>query len=484
MVSEKPMSAKVAIVGRPNVGKSTLFNRLVGRKLALVDDEPGVTRDRREGEARLGDLLFTVVDTAGLEQGDGASLAGRMRAQTEAALADCDAILFLIDARAGVTGADRHFAQGVRRAGKPVILIANKAEGLAGRQGAYEAFGLGLGDPIAFSAEHGEGLGELHEALDGVLPATARIDADEEDEPAPLTLGDEEDGSEADPLKPLRIAVLGRPNAGKSTLLNRILGEERLLTGPEPGLTRDSIGLEASWRDRRFKLFDTAGLRRRSRVVEKLEQLAVADALRAVRFAEVVVLLLDATIPFEKQDLTLADLVEREGRALVIGLNKWDLIADKSVKAQELRAEADRLLPQLRGTRRHSGLGLDRRACRQVAGGGGRCARSLEPARLDRAAQPLAGAGRRRDAAARGRRPPGQNPLHDPAQGAPALLRAVRQSRRQHPGELQALSRQRPARDFRALRRADKIVDARGKRESLCAERQTELVSAGPPERL
>ena len=345
------MSAKVAIIGRPNVGKSTLFNRLVGRKLALVDDQPGVTRDRREGEARLGDLTFTIIDTAGLEEGDGASLAGRMRAQTEAALADCDAILFLIDARAGVTGADRHFAQAVRRAGKPVILIANKAEGLAGRQGAYEAFGLGLGDPIAFSAEHGEGLGELHEALAAALPRAARDDADEGEEPAPLSLGEEEDGSEADPTKPLRIAVLGRPNAGKSTLLNRILGEERLLVGPEPGLTRDSIGLEASWRDRRFKLFDTAGLRRRSRVVEKLEQLAVADALRAVRFAEVVVLLLDATIPFEKQDLTLADLVEREGRALVIGLNKWDLVENKSAKAQELRAEADRLLPQLRGTR-------------------------------------------------------------------------------------------------------------------------------------
>jgi len=351
VVSEKSMSAKVAIVGRPNVGKSTLFNRLIGRKLALVDDEPGVTRDRREGEARLGDLCFTVVDTAGLEQGDGASLAGRMRAQTEAALADCDAILFLIDARAGVTGGDRHFAQAVRRAGKPVILIANKAEGLAGRQGAYEAFGLGLGDPIAFSAEHGEGLGELHEALAEALPRAARLDADEADEPAPPTFGEEEDGSEADPLKPLRIAVLGRPNVGKSTLLNRILGEERLLTGPEPGLTRDSVGLEASWRDRRFKLYDTAGLRRRSRVVEKLEQLAVADALRAVRFAEVVVLLLDATAPFEKQDLTLADLVEREGRALVIGLNKWDLVADKSARAQELRAEADRLLPQLKGTR-------------------------------------------------------------------------------------------------------------------------------------
>ncbi len=345
------MSAKVAIIGRPNVGKSTLFNRLVGRKLALVDDQPGVTRDRREGEARLGNLSFTIVDTAGLEEGDGVSLAGRMRAQTEAALADCDAILFLVDARAGVTGADRHFAQAVRRAGKPVILIANKAEGLAGRQGAYDAFGLGLGEPIAFSAEHAEGLGELHDALSAALPRAAQRDAEGEEEPALLTLGDEEDGSEADPTKPLRIAVLGRPNAGKSTLLNRILGQERLLTGPEPGLTRDSIGLEATWRDRRFKLFDTAGLRRQSRIVEKLEKLAVADALRAVRFAEVVVLLLDATIPFEKQDLTLADLVEREGRALVIGLNKWDLVDNKSAKAQELRAEADRLLPQLKGMR-------------------------------------------------------------------------------------------------------------------------------------
>ena len=345
------MSAKVAVIGRPNVGKSTLFNRLVGRKLALVDDQPGVTRDRREGEARLGDLVFTIIDTAGLETGDGETLAGRMRAQTEAALADCDAVLFLIDARAGVTAGDRHFAQGVRRSGKPVILVANKAEGSAGRDGAYEAFNLGLGDPIAISAEHGEGLSDLYDALAAVLPETAHRDAQTEDAATPLILGEEEDGSEDDPARPLQIAVVGRPNAGKSTLLNRILGEERLLTGPEPGLTRDSIGLETDWRGRRIKLFDTAGLRRRARVVEKLEKLATADGLRAVRFAEVVVLLLDATIPFEKQDLTIADLVEREGRALVIGLNKWDLVDDKSGKAQELRAEADRLLPQLKGTR-------------------------------------------------------------------------------------------------------------------------------------
>ena len=345
------MSAKVAVIGRPNVGKSTLFNRLVGRKLALVDDQPGVTRDRREGEARLGDLVFTIIDTAGLETGDGDTLAGRMRAQTEAALADCDAVLFLVDARAGVTEGARHFAQLVRRSGKPVILVANKAEGAAGRDGAYEAFSLGLGDPIAISAEHAEGLSDLYDALAAVLPETAHLDPATEGEAAPLVLGEEEDGSEDDPERPLQIAVVGRPNAGKSTLLNRILGEERLLTGPEPGLTRDSIGLETVWRDRRIKLFDTAGLRRRARVVEKLEKLATADGLRAVRFAEVVVLLLDATIPFEKQDLTIADLVEREGRALVIGLNKWDLVDDKSGKAQQLRAEADRLLPQLKGTR-------------------------------------------------------------------------------------------------------------------------------------
>ena len=342
------MSFILAIIGRPNVGKSTLFNRLVGKKLALVDDQPGVTRDRREGEARLGDLVFTIIDTAGLETGDAASLSGRMRAQTEAAIEDADAILFLVDARVGVTPEDRHFASLVRRADKPIILAANKAEGRVGTEGAYDAFSLGLGDPVAISGEHGDGMSDLYSALLEALPE-ATMPVEDEEEQAPLILGDDEDGSELDPTKPLRIAAVGRPNAGKSTLINRILGKDRLLTGPEAGITRDSIGLDAVWGERKIKIFDTAGLRRRARVVEKLEKLAAADALRAVRFAEVVILLLDATIPFEKQDLTIADLVAREGRALVIALNKWDLIEDPNALLPRLREEAERLLPQIRG---------------------------------------------------------------------------------------------------------------------------------------
>ena len=348
------MTFTVAIIGRPNVGKSTLFNRLVGKKLALVDDQPGVTRDRRSGEAKLGDLHFTIIDTAGLEEGGVESLIGRMRSQTEAAIEEADAIFFVMDARVGVTPEDRHFAALARRAGKPLIVIANKAEGRAGEAGAYDAFTLGLGDPVALSAEHGDGLAELYSSLLAALPEETALVDEEEETREKLVLADDEDGSELDPTKPLRIAIVGRPNAGKSTLINRLLGEDRLLVGPEAGITRDSIGVDFVWRkgdvERGLKIFDTAGLRRRARIDDKLEKLAAADALRAVRFAEVVVILLDATIPFEKQDLTITDLAAREGRALVIGVNKWDLIADKPAKIIELREEAERLLPQVRGT--------------------------------------------------------------------------------------------------------------------------------------
>ena len=358
------MTFSLAIIGRPNVGKSTLFNRLVGKKLALVDDRPGVTRDRREGAARLADLAFTVIDTAGLEEGGAASLEGRMRAQTEAAIGQADAILFMIDARAGVTPDDKYFADLVRRAGKPVVLAANKAEGRAGEAGLFEAYALGLGDPVPLSAEHGEGMIDLFDALRLALPEQTAAPIEDEEIAGERTLAEDEDGSDLDLSKPLRIAVVGRPNAGKSTLINRLLGEERLLTGPEAGVTRDSIGVDFLWHDRKMKLFDTAGLRKRARVVDKLEKLAGADALRAVRFAEVVVLLVDSAIPFEKQDLTIADIAAREGRAVVIALGKWDLVENAGEKLKTLREEAERLLPQLRGCRvvpisGATGYGLD-----------------------------------------------------------------------------------------------------------------------------
>ena len=342
------MSFSLAILGRPNVGKSTLFNRLVGKKLALVDDRPGVTRDRREGAAKLADLSFTVIDTAGLEEGAEATLEGRMRQQTEAAIDQADAILFMIDARAGVTPDDKYFADLVRRAGKPVVLVANKAEGRAGEAGFFEAYTLGLGDPVPLSAEHGEGMIDLFDALRLALPEATEAPIEEDEAAAPRRF-DDEDGSDLDITKPLRITVVGRPNAGKSTLINRLLGEERLLVGPEAGITRDSIGIDFEWRDRKMKLFDTAGLRRRARVTDKLEKLAGADALRAVRFSEVVVLLVDSTIPFEKQDLTIADIAASEGRAVVIGLGKWDLIEDRGKTLIRLREEAERLLAQIRG---------------------------------------------------------------------------------------------------------------------------------------
>ena len=333
------MSFAIAIIGRPNVGKSTLFNRLVGQKLALVDDQPGVTRDRREGEARLGDLTFTIIDTAGLDEGVKGSLTARMQEQTETAIKSADALMFLIDARAGLTPADRAFADFARRANKPVLLLANKSEGKHGEAGAMEAYALGLGEPIQVSAEHGEGLGELYDALRAMMPEPA------EEEPAQ----DDGEGDEEDTQKPIRVAIVGRPNAGKSTLINRLLGEERLLTSPEAGTTRDAIAVEINWQGRGFRVFDTAGLRRRSRIEEKLEKLSVADALRAVRFAEVVVLMIDAERRFEEQDLRIADLIEREGRALVIAVNKWDLMDGKGGQIAALRTDADHWLPQVAG---------------------------------------------------------------------------------------------------------------------------------------
>ncbi len=328
----------VAIIGRPNVGKSTLFNRLVGRRLALVDDTPGVTRDRREGEARLLDLRFRVFDTAGLEDADDESLAGRMRLQTEAALVEADVTLFVIDARAGITAADEHFAGLARKSGANVILVANKCEGRAAESGLLEAYSLGLGEPVAISAEHGEGTRDLYEALQRFAVGTAETVS------RSRRGGDEE---EAD--RPLRLAIVGRPNVGKSTLVNHLLGHERLLTGPEPGITRDSVSVDWLWQGRQIRLVDTAGLRRRARVSEKIEKLSAADTRRTIDLAEVVVLVMDAGEPMHRQDLGIARQVLEEGRALVLAINKWDAVKDR---AQTLRAVEKRVefsLAQARG---------------------------------------------------------------------------------------------------------------------------------------
>ena len=332
------MTFTVAIIGRPNVGKSTLFNRLIGKRLAIVDDQPGVTRDRREGDASISDMKFTLVDTAGLDDSADDSLEARMHGQTERGLVDADVALFLIDARAGVTPLDKHFADWLRRHSRPTILVANKCEGGAGQGGLLEAYSLGLGDPVSLSAEHGEGLSELYDAL---LPFR--------DEPAGGEFPEDDADEDAWMERPLQLAIVGRPNVGKSTMVNAILGEERMLTGPEAGITRDSISISWDFNGRAIRLIDTAGMRRKARVRKKLETLSVGDALHSIRFAEVVVLVLDSALGLEKQDLSIARLVIEEGRALVLAVNKWDTVKDRKRALKEIEDRLQTSLPQVRG---------------------------------------------------------------------------------------------------------------------------------------
>jgi GTP-binding protein len=356
------MSQTVAIIGRPNVGKSTLFNRLLGKKLALVDPTPGLTRDRRTAQAEIAGTVVALTDTAGLEEGLPGSLSHRMRQQTERAIAAADLVLFVIDARSGITPADEVFAEVARSSGKPVLLVANKCEGRAGEGGYYEAYALGLGEPLAISAEHNEGIATLEAEI------VARLALAETDDAVPI--GTDGNGGPfedhvRDPLKPIRVAVVGRPNVGKSTLVNALLGEERLLTGPEAGLTRDTIAVNLATPRGVIRLFDTAGLRRKAKVEAGVEQLAVADALRAIRFAEVAILVVDALHPFEKQDLQIGELAANEGRAVVIALNKWDLADDKQKRLKALREDMERLLPDLKDVAvlplsALSGRGLDK----------------------------------------------------------------------------------------------------------------------------
>jgi GTPase len=341
------MAFTIAIVGRPNVGKSTLFNRLVGRAVALVDDAPGSTRDRHEGEAKLGDLHFRVIDTAGLDHAAPGTTEERMQHQTTRALEGADAILFLIDGREGVTPLDRHFADRIRRAKRPVVLVANKAENMRSLAEVGDAFVLGLGEPVMISAEHGEGMADLFDAL------------------APLVAAENQGHRVDEGPVPLRLAIVGRPNVGKSTLLNRLIGTERLVTGPEPGITRDAISVQWSWRGHPVRLVDTAGMRRRSRIEARIEKLSIAETLSAIRFAEIVVLVVDATEPLGKQDLLIAEMVEKEGRGLVLAVSKWDLVTDRRTTLEQLHQRVDVSLPQLKGLRivtlsGLSGLGLEK----------------------------------------------------------------------------------------------------------------------------
>lgn len=342
------MRPSIAIVGRPNVGKSTLFNRLTSTRAALVSDMPGLTRDRREAEAEIGGHPCLLIDTAGLEDARAGSIAARMRSQTETAIREADAVLFVLDARDGVTPSDLEFARIARASGKPVVLTANKSEGRAGADSFYEAFQLGLGEPVPISAEHGEGIGQLEDDLLAALGLKAKVKR----RARRSEVQDEDDGA-GEPAEaartPMRVAIVGRPNAGKSTLVNAILGQDRMITGPEPGLTRDAVATDLEWQGRPIRLFDTAGLRRKARISETAEKLSASDAVRAIRFAEVVVLLIDAERPLEHQDLTIGDLVTEEGRALVVAVNKWDLVEDKQGTLRDLRETLAEKLAQVPG---------------------------------------------------------------------------------------------------------------------------------------
>ncbi len=354
----------VAIVGRPNVGKSTLFNRMTGTRAALVSDLPGLTRDRKTGDALVGGNAVRLIDTAGLEEAAPGSIAARMRAQSETAISSADLILFVIDSRDGVTPADKAFAEVARKSGRPVILVANKCEGRSGRDGFYDAFQLGLGEPVPISAEHGEGFGELEADMLAALGLEAKRVAKKKRKDAPDEAAEQEPAESAAP-RAVRVAIVGRPNAGKSTLVNAILGEDRMIVGPEPGLTRDSVATDLDWKGRQIRLFDTAGLRRKARIEEKAEKLSASDAVRAIRFAEVIVLLLDAEHPLEQQDLTIADLALSEGRALIIAVNKWDLIPDKQKALKAINDMMAYTLTEVAGIRivtlsALAGRGLDK----------------------------------------------------------------------------------------------------------------------------
>ena len=452
------MPPTIAIVGRPNVGKSTLFNRLTATRAALVSDMPGLTRDRREGEAELSGHEVRLVDTAGLEEAAPGSIAARMRAQSEAAIAHADLVLFLLDARDGVMPADAAFARVVRQSGRPVILVANKCEGRAGTDGFYEAFQLGLGEPIAISAEHGEGIADLAEAILAALGLKPKRKGRKGD------AADATEESEAAPARslPVRIAIVGRPNVGKSTLVNAILGEERMITGPEPGLTRDAVATDFDWKGRAVRLFDTAGLRRKARITETAEKLSASDAIRAIRFAEVVVVLIDAEHAFEHQDLTIADMAAEEGRALVIAVNKWDLVADRQRKLKDLRETAEERLAQVSGVplvavSALAGQGLDRLMAQVLA--------SYEIwNRQDTyaPAQPLARRSAGAPCAAGLEGPARQDPLHDAAIRAPAHIRRVHLTAGRAAKSVSTLSHQQPAARLRPAGRSHPLPAAQG----------------------